>query len=252
MTSRRAVILAGGLGLRIRHRLAGVPKPMAPVAGRPFVEWVVRWIHQAGEVDEFVLSTGYLAEVVKAHFDSFTHPRIRVRCCAEPRPLGTAGAFLHCVTSDARPAPAAWLVANGDSLVLADLRPLWRALDDASCNGALLAVRVPDASRFGTVETAADGTLAGFREKRPGRGLVNAGIYVYRHQLLRDFPPTLPLSFETEVFPALVPHQRIAVVETCAPFLDIGTEETLGEAEAFLRMHRHRFGLPRESNHNEG
>ncbi|GAB4119363.1 MAG: hypothetical protein Kow001_18860 [Acidobacteriota bacterium] len=252
MASRRAVILAGGLGLRIRHRLAGVPKPMAPAAGRPFVEWVVRWIHQAGEVDEFVVSTGYLAEVVKAHFAGFAHPRIRVRCCAEPHPLGTAGAFLHGVASDARPAPAAWLVANGDSLVLADLRPLWHAVEEAGCAGALLAVRVGDASRFGTVETASGGTLAGFREKRPGSGLVNAGIYVFRHEVLAEFPAMRPLSFETDVFPSLAPRRRIAVVETGAPFLDIGTEETLSQAETFLRAHRHRFILSTEGNDDEG
>ncbi len=246
MVSRRAVILAGGLGLRIRHRLVGLPKPMAPAAGRPFVEWVIRWVHQAGQVDEFLLSTGYLAEVVKAHFDRFAHPRIRVRCHAEPHPLGTAGAFLHCVALDSRPAPAAWLVANGDSLALADLRPLWEAVEVHGGSGALLAVRVADASRFGTVETGSDGTLAGFREKRPGAGLVNAGVYVFRHRLLREFPTTLPLSFETQVFPALAARHRILVVETGAPFLDIGTEESLAEAETFLRRHGDRFALQGE------
>src|SRR4051812_31869760 len=92
-----AVVLAGGFGTRIRHLLPGIPKPMAPVAGRPFIEHVVRYLAKGG-VREIVLSTGYLAEVVASHFASQPVTDARVCCVPETEPLGTAGGFVHAAT----------------------------------------------------------------------------------------------------------------------------------------------------------
>jgi len=85
-------------------------------------------------------------------------------------------------------------------------------------------------------------TVAGFGEKRPGRGLINAGIYLLRPELLGRFPPRTPLSFETEVFPALTSGGACLKVQPVnAPFLDIGTPETLPQAESFIRQNLDQF-----------
>jgi NDP-sugar pyrophosphorylase family protein len=239
-----AVILAGGFGTRIRHLLPDLPKPMAPVNGRPFLEWVVRYL-AAQKIQRVILSTGHLAGKIERHFQSQPVKNVRVTCVAETEPLGTAGGFLNAIRSAAdggRPQGPAWLVLNGDSLAPAPLAQMFQSLDAPEIAGAILGVRVADASRFGTILQNADGDLAGFNEKKPGAGVINAGIYLFRASAIDSFPDKTPLSFETEVFPALIAEKiRMKVCVTDAPFLDIGTPESLGQAERFVGQYAPQF-----------
>ena len=229
-----AVILAGGLGTRVQHLLPGMPKPMAPVAGRPFLEWVVRYLAKQG-VGKAVISTGYLTGVVERHFQNQPVPGVNVRCVAEVEPLGTGGGFLYAVKAAGEPPPT-WLVLNGDSLVFADLNLAIAPFANSSVAGVVVGRTVPDASRYGTLAIGSAGELLRFEEKRPGRGVINSGIYLLRHSLLGVFPKKTNLSFERDVFPALIGHGiRLQTVVTDAPFLDIGTPESLPQAEAFIR-----------------
>ncbi len=228
-----AVVLAGGFGKRIRHLLPDLPKPMAPVCGRPFLEWVVRYL-AAQKIRRVILSTGHLAEIIETHFQPQPVENVRVICVPETLPLGTAGGFLNAIRGAAEK-PAAWLVLNGDSLAPAPLAQMFQSLDDSEIEGAILGVRVADASRFGTILQNAGGDLAGFNEKKPGAGVINAGIYLFRAAAIDFFPDKTPLSFETEVFPALIAGKiRLKVCVTDAPFLDIGTPESLPLAEKFI------------------
>jgi len=232
-----AVILAGGFGTRVQHLLPGIPKPMAVVAGRPFLEWVVRYLGKQG-VRRAVISTGYLSEVVGKHFAAQPVPGVTVSCVVESEPLGTGGGFLH-ATQGIASAPAAWLVLNGDSLVFADLSAAAARLNDTQAGGVIVGREVPDAARYGTMATGARGELLRFEEKRPGRGVINAGIYLLRHALLEKFPVRSPLSLERDVFPALLAEGTvIQTVVTNAPFLDIGTPESLPQAEEFIRQNQ--------------
>ena len=227
-----AVVLAGGFGTRIKHLLGDLPKPMAPVNGRPFVEWVVRYLAARG-IRNVILSTGYLAEAVGKHFSPSPVKNVRVTCVPEISPLGTAGGFLNAASSAAEK-PAAWLVLNGDSLVVAPLERLFAALDQPENEGAILGVPMADASRFGTISQNAAGDLTGFDEKKPGAGNINAGVYLFRNATVEKFPSKSPLSFEKDVFPALLHGGRLKTVVTSAPFLDIGTPESLPQAGDFI------------------
>jgi D-glycero-alpha-D-manno-heptose 1-phosphate guanylyltransferase len=235
-----AVVLAGGFGTRIRHLLPGLPKPMAPVADRPFLEWVVRYLGGQG-ITRVVLSTGYLSEVIEAHFAAQPVPRVVVQCVRETEPLGTAGGFLNAAAAFAD-RPEAWLVLNGDSLILGSLAAAIGSFDEGSVEGVMIGCPVRDASRYGTLAIRKDGRLLGFEEKRPGQGVINAGVYLLRDGLVGEFPSQRPLSFEKDVFPQWV--QRgvfFKVVETQAPFLDIGTPESLREAQSFVQEYQHWF-----------
>lgn len=235
-----AVILAGGLGTRVQHLLPGLPKPMAPVAGRPFLEWVTRYLAKQG-LQNVVISTGYLTGVVERHFQPQPVPRLNIRCVSEPEPLGTAGGFLQAAHA-AGEAPPAWLVLNGDSLIFANLRDAIAPLADPNVSGVILGRSVPDASRYGTLAIGSDGKLLRFEEKRPGAGIINSGVYILRHALLGTISPQRPLSFERDVFPALIARgARLQTVLTDAPFLDIGTPESLPQAEGFIRENRAQF-----------
>jgi NDP-sugar pyrophosphorylase family protein len=234
-----AVILAGGFGMRIKHLLGDLPKPMAPVNGKPFVEWIARYL-AAQKIREVILSTGYQAETIEKYFQSQPVKNVRVNCVPEATPLGTAGGFLNAISGAKN--SEAFLVLNGDSLAPAPLDGLFQSLDDPQISGAILGVRVPDASRFGTILQNANGDLTGFNEKKPGAGIINAGIYLFRAATIEQFPRKSPLSFETEVFPSLISQgARVKVCVTDAPFLDIGTPESLPLAEEFIRANANFF-----------
>ena len=235
-----AVVLAGGFGTRVAHLLPGIPKPMAAVAGKPFLEWVVRWLARQG-IRTAILATGYLAGVVESHFRPQPVPGIATRCIPENRPLGTGGGFLNAARLSGE-TPEAWLVVNGDSLVFANLALAATELSNPAVAGVIIGCEMADASRYGTLTVGPDGELRGFAEKRPGKGVINAGAYLLRDSLVRQFPATLPLSFEQEVFPQLVAQgSLLKVCAVDAPFLDIGTPASLRQAQSFIEQNRAQF-----------
>ena len=235
-----AVVLAGGQGTRVRHLLPGLPKPMASIAGRPFLEWAVRYLAHQG-IKQVVISTGFLSEVIERHFQQNPVPGVATQCVVEGTPMGTGGGFLHAARTSGRK-PSVWLVMNGDSLVFADLSEAMVPLADTNISAVIIGRSVPDASRYGTLARGTAGELLRFEEKRPGAGVINSGIYLLRDSLLEKFPAQTPLSFEKDVFPSwLAGGIRIQTVVTEAPFLDIGTPETLPQAEPFILANRRHF-----------
>jgi len=241
--SPAAVILAGGQGTRLQGVLRGLPKPLAPVGGQPFLFWILRYLAGQG-IREAVVSAGYLPEQMQA-FCRKQRVLPEVRCAVEPKPMGTAGGFLWAsMVCPAR--PRAWLVLNGDSLACAPLAEFFVCLERA--DAVVLAVWQDDASRYGTLEIGEGSVLRSFKEKRPGSGWINAGVYLFRDSILPRFPSPRPLSFETEVFPSLLDQGvTVRVHQVRAPFLDIGTPESLSQAEAFVRGNQNWFSSPAES-----
>jgi len=234
-----AVVLAGGFGTRIRHLLADLPKPMAPVAEKPFVEWVVRYLKRQG-ITRVGLSTGYLGDTIEAHFQTQPVSGVETKCVRETDPLGTAGGFWQTAQGTGW-TPKAWLVLNGDSFALAELAPLWNAVGEGDAGG-LLGLRMEDAARYGTLKVNGAKQPVSFEEKRRGAGLINAGVYLLRHEVLAGFPEQRPLSFERDVFGSLLKEGKsLRVVEAECEFLDIGTPETLPQATEFVRQNERWF-----------
>ena len=237
-----AVILAGGFGTRLKTVLRDLPKPMAPVAGRPFVEWVIRYLAKQG-VQQVVLSTGYLAEVVADYFAKQPVPGVAIQCVPETTPLGTAGGFLHSVRQSGL-TPASWLLLNGDTLAFAPLADAVAAVGNGPASGVIFGREVPDTSRYGSLVTDATGRLLRFAEKQPGQGIISTGVYLFSPALMEQFPARTPLSLEQEVFPALTAAgASLKVLPVQTPFLDIGLPETLGAADAFVRANYSWFDL---------
>ena len=233
-----ALILAGGFGTRVKDLLGELPKPMAPVNGKPFVEWIVRWL-KAQSVHDVVISTGYGSEFVVNHFSPQPVTEMNVQCVAELQPMGTGGGLAY-AAAQCGASPEAWLVLNGDSLIFADVTALADELGDA--DGVMVTRAVPDTARYGSVRTDDTGRITDFEEKQPGAGHINGGIYLLRHSVLESFSETRPLSLEREVFPNMLNKKtglRAHPVE--AAFLDIGTPETLPQAEAFVTENQAKF-----------
>jgi len=237
-----AVVLAGGAGTRVQHLLGDLPKPMAPVEGKPFLEWLVRYLAKQG-LKRVVISTGCRAEMVAAHFNQQPVSGVEISCVAETAPLGTAGGLLHAVR-ESKLDPPAWLVLNGDTLCFANLKIAAMELGDPDVGGLIYAREVPDASRYGSLVMDTSGCLVEFAEKRPGKGLISTGVYMLRDELVREFPDRAPLSLERDVFPELTARQTLLKVEPMnTPFLDIGTPESLPLAGDFVRRNREQFAL---------
>jgi len=226
MIPEEAIILAGGFGTRLRAVVSDVPKPLAPIAGRPFLAWLLDSLARQG-MARVILSTGYLGEMVRSTLGA-THAGMALSYVQEETPLGTGGALWRALP-EARGARV--FVLNGDTWSGAPLAALAAEAPEADLT---LAVRpVPDRARYGSVRVAGN-AVTGLEEKGPGGpGLVNAGLYVLRQDLPRRFPLAAPFSLETEVL-AHPERFSLRAHTTDAPFLDIGTPEDFARAQTLI------------------
>lgn len=227
-----AVVLAGGRGSRIQAIHPNIPKPMVPVAGQPFLHWLTLWLSRH-RLDHFVYSTGYRADVIEAWAQNDAFPELTRVCHREETPLGTGGGLFNCLD-----ACRAWvLVANGDGLVMDGISKLLALKTVAGVDGGILGIDVDDASRYGSLQTDAAMRLTGFHEKVPGRGTINGGVYLFRKAFLEARKVEGPSSIEEDLFPFFIrQNANLKIIRVAsAPFIDIGTPETLREVETFVR-----------------
>jgi D-glycero-alpha-D-manno-heptose 1-phosphate guanylyltransferase len=221
------VLLAGGLGTRLKGAIPeGVPKPMALVSGRPFLERLLDIARDAG-ADEGVLLLGHQASVISDHFGS-AYRGLPMRYVVEETPLGTGGAIRNALDVLAE----RFLLLNGDSYAEVDFRALMSHLDNGPL--AMTLTPVEEAGRFGTVEVD-DNRAVRFLEKgASGPGLINAGIYACQRKLVEALPPARPSSFEVDVLEARLPELRPEFELTTSAFFDIGVPEELARANEYF------------------
>lgn len=233
-TDLTAVVLAGGKGTRIAGMFPDLPKPMVPAAGAPFLFWVTGWLIKNG-VTDVVYSIGHQAGAVEAWRDRLhPNPGISLRCQREETALGTGGAVRNCLGLCAE----TLIVTNGDTLLVADLRSAIDRFFGEKLDGVLLAIEVPDTSRYGSLRVER-GILRAFAEKVAGSGLVYGGTLIIKRALLREGAGLRGTSLETDILPGLLAEgRRLGVVASAAPFLDIGTPQTVQQATSFIDAHR--------------
>jgi D-glycero-alpha-D-manno-heptose 1-phosphate guanylyltransferase len=225
-----AIVLAGGFGTRLRKVLPDLPKPMAPVAGRPFIEILLDALARKG-FTRVVLSLGFMPEKFIAHFgDCYADMALVYE--VEPQPLGTGGAIR---LSLARCESDHVFVFNGDTyldLEVDEVENLWR-----STHHPLIVVReVPDTTRYGKVEMSG-GRVIAFREKGvSGVGLINAGCYVLPRNAVDAFPPGKNFSFETEYLAKELHRIYFDGFLTSGRFIDIGVPEDYARAQIELAV----------------
>lgn len=225
---REAIILAGGFGTRLRTVVSDVPKPMAPVAGRPFLSYLLDDLSRQG-YGHVVLATGYLHEKVEEYY-GHEYQGIAIDYAREFTPLGTGGAIVnglqHCSEEHVT-------VLNGDTLFHVNHSSLFRT-DQDDCRLSILLRHVPDAGRYGAVEVDDKGFISAFREKDPtaGTGLINAGIYRMHRAMLDCYPVGHQFSFEKEVLQPLREPVRAFALD--GYFIDIGIPEDYSRAQTEL------------------
>lgn len=226
---REAIVLAGGFGTRLAHVVPDVCKPMAPVAGRPFLRFIMDQL--AAGFDRVVVADGYRREQIEGFFGS-AYRGMAIEYSPEETPLLTGGAVKRALNS----CQSDWVfVLNGDTWLDVDFEAMEAAAVDApeGVSSVIAVKRMRDFERYGTVDVDAGGSLTAFHEKRPcEEGLINAGVYLLRRGALNDMPEKF--SLESDYFERVVGDGALRAVECSGGFIDIGVPEDYELAQTML------------------
>lgn len=224
----RVLILAGGLGTRLSAVIKDVPKPMAPIAGRPFLEYQIEFLKRQG-FREFTLLIGHLSHIIQEHFGTGEKFGVHIEYSVEHEPLGTGGAIRQAMESSTA---QSFLVLNGDSLFTADYL---RFLKFAKPPVSLALKYTSDLSRFGSVKIDSNYTVTGFFEKSDASkdGYINAGAYYLTRDALKLMPQG-KFSFETQVLTPLSKGENVLGIPCGGLFVDIGTPESFAWSQDHL------------------
>jgi D-glycero-alpha-D-manno-heptose 1-phosphate guanylyltransferase len=225
-----AIVLAGGLGTRLRSRVADRPKPMAEVAGKPFLAWLLDYISGQG-VTRLILSIGYRGAVIADHFGT-RYGGLAIRYVVEETPLATGGAIRLGLAESSE--DSIWVV-NGDTMLCLDY--LAMSVAHRGSNGAAMAMalrRVPDAARFGVAAVSGDRVADFTATGQSGPGLVNSGVYLVSHDLFDSYDLPQKFSFEQDFLPLAVRRRQVAPFITDGWFIDIGVPDDYDRAQSEL------------------
>ena len=227
---KEAIILAGGLGTRLREVVQEVPKCLAPVAGKPFLHFVIRALQQQG-IERFILGVGYKHEMI-AEFIEQQYPQLSVQYSIEEELLGTGGAIRACcLLSEAE----LIIAVNGDTLFEANLASLAQLHEEKNALTSLALKPMQDFSRYGVVRINDRQQITAFEEKRfYAEGLINGGVYAIDR--LRFLAATEPgkFSFETHFLEKEVASGGLYGLVQDGYFIDIGIPEDFAKANIDL------------------
>jgi mannose-1-phosphate guanylyltransferase len=235
-------VLAGGEGTRLRPLTYTTPKPVMPLAGRPFLSFMLDWV-RSHHVDEVILSCGFMSDAVKLVLGDI-YDGMRLRYVIEEEPLGTAGPVR--LAGDEGLLEDRLLVLNGDVLTDIDLTAELEQHERTGARATLALYPVEDTSSYGVVPTAGDGQVEAFIEKGGGdapTNRINAGAYVIERDVVDAIPAGRAVSFEREVFPSLT-GEGLYGYDAAGYWIDIGTPERYLEATWDLLAGRVRSTLP--------
>jgi D-glycero-alpha-D-manno-heptose 1-phosphate guanylyltransferase len=227
-----AIILAGGFGTRLRSVVSDVPKPMAPVAGRPFLALLLEHLQRRG-FTRVILAVGYMHEAITEYF-STRRPSLELCYSVEDRPLGTGGAvklaLAHATQENV-------FVLNGDSFVLVDYAEMLARHRAQGADMTIALASVAECSQFGTVCIDGDWRIRQFSEKaESGTGLVNAGVYLFRTSWVTSRWPQGSISLERDVLQPQIQASRAFGYLAAGDFIDIGTPESYRRVESFFQQ----------------
>jgi len=227
---REAIILAGGLGTRLREAVPDLPKCMAPVAGRPFLFYVINYLRSQG-VQRFIFSLGYKHEVITAylneHFASLSYEYV-----IEDNPLGTGGAIALALTKTTQPNV---LVTNGDTLFKVNADTLYQQHTETNATCTLALKPMQDFNRYGVVELNSNNQIVAFKEKQQyDKGLINGGCYLLNVAAFTAQNWPEKFSFETVFLEKQFEQGKLYAQTQEAYFIDIGIPTDYNHAQTDL------------------
>ncbi len=231
----KAVILAGGLGKRLKKVVRDRPKSMAPVLGKPFLEYQIKQLERYNII-EIVLCLGYLAYQIERYFKDGTKFDVNIRYAVEKEPLGTAGALKN---AENYLEDEAFLVLNGDSYSEVDITKFIQFHKKKGGRGTILLTRVSQTQDYGLVKMDENKRITRFLEKPEktlSSSIVNAGIYLLEPEVLNYIPQGKRTSLEREIFPYLLKKNLpLFGYLTSDYFIDIGTPQKYAQIQEDMK-----------------
>jgi len=228
----KALFLAGGQGTRLRPLTNQLPKPMVPIMGKPLLERNILKLKNSDiGLEEIVISTCYKPQKIESYFGNGQRYDLEIRYVWEKTPRGTGGAIKN--TEDFF--DTTFLIFNADILSDIDYRDLLKYHQEKAAHVTIAVTSVENPSMYGVVEFDADGYALSFREKPKPQQItsnyINAGVYVFEPEVLKEIAPNREVSVEKEVFPLLLQKgYRVAVYKYSSYWLDIGTPKKYYQA----------------------
>jgi D-glycero-alpha-D-manno-heptose 1-phosphate guanylyltransferase len=228
---KEAIVLAGGLGTRLREAVPDLPKCMALVAGRPFLSHVIDYLRMQG-IEKLIFSLGYKSEVIEEYLQK-NYPTLDYVSAIEDEPLGTGGAIQlaikKCTSQDV-------LVANGDTLFKIRIADLLALHQDRRAECTLALKPMQHFSRYGAVETDGSGKILSFKEKQLyEEGLINGGVYLVNKNKFLSRNLSDKYSFEKDYLEQFCSEGKFFGSTQEAYFIDIGIPQDFQQAQADLK-----------------
>lgn len=229
---RTAIILAGGLGTRLRKVAPRVPKPMAPINNRPFLEYQMDyWINQG--ITQFILSVGYLKDVIIKHFGN-SYKGISIEYVEESSPLGTGGALLLA----AKNLHETFIVLNGDTFIEVNIESFYTFHLDRNSNWTFALFRTDEVNRYMFMDIDQKGEIKSLKSKNNIlSGLANGGVYLVEPKALSFFDYNIgeKVSLENELLQSYIAKDIPLYGQECkGKFIDIGIPEDYYRAVSIL------------------
>ncbi|MEP6750232.1 MAG: nucleotidyltransferase family protein [Bacteroidota bacterium] len=227
MEIKEAIILAGGLGTRLKPAVPDLPKCMAPVNGRPFLSYIIDYYKQQG-IEKFIFSLGYKHEVISAWLKE-NYPALPVEFAIENEPLGTGGAIQLAIE---KVKGKDTLILNGDTLFKVNLEALvlFHKRSASACTLSLKPMK--DFERYGVVEIEEDDRIKSFKEKQHyAEGLINGGVYILNTGRFRQQKRPAKFSFEKDYLEVFFSAMPMYGCVQDSYFIDIGIPEDLARAQ---------------------
>lgn len=230
MKVTEAIILAGGLGTRLRSAVPDLPKCMAPVAGKPFLSYVIDYYKKQG-INRFVFSLGYMHEVILSYLEK-EYAGLDYAFVIENEPLGTGGAIRFACSAAITEAP---LILNGDTLFHIQLKTVGDFHFESKSACTLSLKPMSDFDRYGVVELNQDGTIKDFKEKKfYKKGLINGGVYVLNRKAFMSIDWPERFSFEKDFLEKHYASESLFGIVQEGYFIDIGIPEDFTRAQTEL------------------
>ena len=228
---KEAIILAGGFGTRLQGVVKDLPKPMAPVAGKPFLTYILDYLIDY-HYTRVVLSVGYLHEKIEECFGT-QYKSLEIDYAVETEPLGTGGgiqyAMSKCYSDNV-------LVVNGDTLFKVNLVAFEKFFAEKQCLLSLVLREVEDVSRYGSVIIGDNNMIILFAEKESseGRGFINGGVYLINRSLFERCPQSKKFSFEKDLMEKYYLREQFFGMPSDGYFIDIGVPADYARAQQEL------------------
>lgn len=221
-----AIVLAGGFGTRLRSVVSDVPKPLAPIRGRPFLHFLLDRLVTGG-IQRAVLATGYGADAIRESVGS-SWQGMSIAYSQEDEPLGTGGA-MHLASSLIE--GKRFFALNGDTFLRLDYQAFDRCLSAQDASLGMALAQVPDTARYGAVMVSGQHVERFVEKGRAGPGYINAGVYCIDKSLFASQDEVASFSFEREVLEPLVTRGVVAAYTDTSGFIDIGVPEDYERAQ---------------------